>query len=76
MGGGGKSSTAASTPPPVAEAPKPFMQEQSMKDSAREAREAQLKKARAALGQDGSILTSPFGTQENAQSQQKNLLGG
>ncbi len=78
-GGGGKSgSSAASSPPPVAEAPKPYAQEQAMDDAAQSAREAQLKKAKAALGQEGSVLTSPFGSQESAQNQQqgKTLLGG
>ncbi len=77
-GGGGKSGSAASAAPPtVAEAPKPYAQEQAMDDAAQSAREAQLKKARAALGQEGSILTSPFGSQQQAQNQQqKNILGG
>ncbi len=78
-GGGGKSgSTTATAPAPAAEAPKPYQQEQAMSDAAREAREAQLRKAKAALGQEGSILTSPFGSQEKsnqALTQGKTLLG-
>lgn len=78
MGGGGKGGGMSSAPAPVQEAPKPYQQEQSMTESAQNAREAQLRKARAALGQEGTILTSPFGSQEqqgNAQ-QGKTLLGG
>ena len=78
-GGGGKSgSTTATAPAPMAEAPKPYQQEQSMSDAAKDAREAQLKKAKAALGQEGSVLTSPFGSQEQssqAAAQSKTLLG-
>ena len=50
MGGGGKSAGMSSAPAPTQEAPKPYQQEQSMSDAAQNAREAQLKKARAALG--------------------------
>ncbi len=80
MGGGGKSGGASLAAAPVAEAPKPEVQEQAMDDAAQAARDEQLKKAKAALGQEGSILTSPFGTQQNArkqnQQQGKTLLGG
>lgn len=78
MGGGGKSAGMSSAPAPTQEAPKPYQQEQSMSDAAQNAREAQLKKARAALGQEGTILTSPFGSQEQQSKQQqgKTLLGG
>lgn len=74
-GGGGKGGQSASAPMPQQEAPKPYRQEQAMSESAQSAREAQLKKARAALGQEGSIATSPFGSQEQATEQQKTLLG-
>ena len=79
MGGGGKSGGASVAPAPVAEAPKPEVQEQAMDDAAQAARDEQLKKAKAALGQEGSVLTSPFGSQRNAQagqSQGKTILGG
>lgn len=75
-GGGGKSGgQTASAPAPAQEAPKPYQQEMAMTASAQSAREAQLKKARAALGQEGSIVTSPFGSQQNANEQQRTLLG-
>ena len=77
MGGGGKSGAATMAPAPVAEPPKPEVQEQAMDDAAQKARDEQLKKAKAALGQEGSILTSPFGTQQNTRQEQgKTLLGG
>ena len=78
MGGGGKSAGMSSSPAPTQEAPKPYQQEQSMSEAAQNARDAQLKKARAALGQEGTILTSPFGSQEQQSEQQqgKTLLGG
>ena len=74
MGGGGKTPK-MSAPAAPAEAPKPFQQEQSMSEAAQNARDAQLKRARAALGQEGSVLTSPFGSQENAAEKKKSLLG-
>lgn len=75
MGGGGKGG--ASMASSVAqEAPKPYLQEKDMSDAAQSAREAQLRKARAALGQEGTILTSPFGSQAHAAEQRKTLLGG
>ena len=77
MGGGSsktpKMSAASAT---QAEAPKVYQQEQAMSDSAQTARDNQKQKALAALGQEGSIQTSPFGSQENAQQQGKTLLGG
>ena len=77
MGGGGKSAGMSSSPAPTQEAPKPYQQEQSMSEAAQNAREAQLKKARASLGQEGTILTSPFGSQEQQSERQgKALLGG
>jgi len=80
MGGAsGKSGGASVTAAPVAEAPKPEVQEQTMDESAQAARDAQLKRARAALGQEGSVLTSPFGSQKSAQASQnqgKTILGG
>ena len=76
--GGGSSKTpkyeAASAT--QAEAPKVYQQEQAMSDSAQTARDNQKQKALAALGQEGSIQTSPFGSQENAAQQGKTLLGG
>lgn len=80
-GGGGKSGGGASVAPaPVAEAPQPEVQEQAMDDAAQSARDEQLKRAKAALGQEGSVLTSPFGAQQNAKSGQaqqgKTILGG
>lgn len=73
----GKSGSQSVAAAPVAEAPKPEVQEQAMDDAAQAARDEQLKKAKAALGQEGSVLTSPFGTQENAQQNQgKTILGG
>lgn len=78
MGGGGGKSGSVATPAAAAqaEAPKPYQQERDVSDASQSAREAQLKKARAALGQEGSILTSPFGSQEQADQQRKSLLGG
>jgi hypothetical protein len=77
MGGGGKTpSVSSSAPAPTAEAPKPYQQEQDTSTATQNAREAQLRKARAALGQEGSILTSPFGSQQNTAEQRKTLLGG
>ena len=77
MGGGSsktpKMSTASAT---QAEAPKVYQQEQAMSDSAQTARDNQKQKALAALGQEGSIQTSPFGSQESMQQQGKTLLGG
>lgn len=79
MGGGSsktpKMSAASAT---QAEAPKVYQQEQSMSDSAQTARDNQKQKALAALGQEGSIQTSPFGSQEASQNQAqgKTLLGG
>lgn len=79
MGGGGKSGGASVAAAPVAEAPKPEAQEQQMDEAAQNARDAQLKRAKAALGQEGSVLTSPFGTQQKTQGnaqQGKTILGG
>ncbi|MCL1939936.1 MAG: hypothetical protein FWG04_04680 [Desulfovibrionaceae bacterium] len=77
MGGGGKGAASVPAAPVPAEPPKPFQQEREVSDTAQSAREAQLKKARAALGQEGSVLTSPFGSQEQQNEQQrKSLLGG
>lgn len=77
MGGGGKTPKMSSAAPVQAEAPKVYQQEQSMNDSAQRARDNQKQKALAALGQEGSVKTSPFGSQESAQTQQgKTLLGG
>lgn len=72
--GGGKT---PNMPAPAApqEAPKPYQQEQAISEAAQNARDAQLKRARAALGQEGSVLTSPFGSQENAEEEKKSLLG-
>ena len=76
MGGGGKHQSAPSAQAPAAaEAPKPYQQERQMNESAQSAREAQLKKSMAALGQEGSVKTSPFGSQEQQQQQGKSLLG-
>ena len=74
MGGGAKIPRMAAPAP--AEAPKPYQQEQAISEAAQNARDAQLKRAQAALGQDGSVLTSPFGSQEQAEEQKKTLLGG
>ena len=78
MGGGGsKTPKYEAAPATQAEAPKVYQQEQSMSDSAQTARDNQKQKALAALGQEGSIHTSPFGSQESMQGQQgKTLLGG
>ena len=78
MGGGTtKGGGSQSMPTPAqAEAPKPYQQEQAMSESAQTARENQLRKAQAALGQQGTMLTSPFGTQQQQQQQGKTLLGG
>ena len=78
MGGGGSKTPKYEAAPAVqAEAPKVYQQEQSMSDSAQTARDNQKKRALAVLGQEGSIQTSPFGSQESMQRQQgKTLLGG
>lgn len=70
--GGGMGSMAA---PPQQEAPKPYQQEMEMSKSAQSARENQLKKLKAQLGQQGSVQTSPFGTQQKDE-ERKTLLGG
>jgi hypothetical protein len=75
MGGGGKSGSQSMPAPAVAEAPKPYQQEQAMSESAQTARDNQLRRARAALGQQGTLLTSPFGSQAQ-QQEGKTLLGG
>lgn len=76
MGGGGKApSTATAEAPAAAEAPKPYQQERQVEDAAQSARDAQLKKSMAALGQEGSVKTSPFGSQEQQAQQGKTLLG-
>lgn len=74
MGGGGKTPN-ISAPAAPQEAPKPYQQEQVISEAAQNARDAQLKRARAALGQEGSVLTSPFGSQEQTDKQKKTLLG-
>ena len=77
MGGGSsKTPKMSAAPATQAEAPKVYQQEQAMSDSAQTARDNQKQKALAALGQEGSIQTSPFGFQENAAQQGKTLLGG
>ena len=78
MGGGSSKTPKMSAAPVVqAEAPKVYQQEQSMSDAAQAARDNQKQKALAALGQQGTVLTSPFGSQESMQKQQgKTLLGG
>ena len=77
MGGGGKTPSVSSAPAPeAAQAPKAHQQEQEMTDKAQAARDAQNKRAMAALGQQGSILTTPFGSQQQQSQQNKNLLGG
>ena len=73
--GGGKTPSMPAPPPAPQEAPKPYQQEQAISEAAQNARDAQLKRARAALGQEGSVLTSPFGSQEQAENQKKTLLG-
>ena len=72
--GGGKTPNMPAPAPPQ-EAPKPYQQEQAISEAAQNARDAQLKRARAALGQEGSVLTSPFGSQEQDDNQKKTLLG-
>jgi hypothetical protein len=62
--------------PAQAQPPKPAQQEREVSDAAQSAREAQLKRARAALGQEGSVLTSPFGSQQHNEQQRRSLLGG
>jgi hypothetical protein len=76
MGGGKTPSISSAAAPAAAEAPKPYQMEQDTTQATQNAREAQLRKARAALGQEGSILTSPFGSQQEAAEQKKTLLGG
>lgn len=78
LGGGGKTPNVQSAQPAKAEAPKVYQQEQSMNDSAQDARDKQKQRALASLGQEGTVLTSPFGSQEEAQNKQqgKTLLGG
>ncbi len=79
MGGGGSKTPKMSTVAPVqAEAPKVYQQEQTMSDAAQRARDDQKRKALAALGQEGTVVTSPFGSQESmaAGRQGKTLLGG
>ena len=76
-GGGGKTPKMSAATAQTAEAPKVYQQEQSMNDSAQNARDNQKQRALASLGQEGTILTSPFGSQEDMQKQQgKTLLGG
>lgn len=78
LGGGGKAPKIPAAPATPAEAPKVYQQEQSMNDSAQDARDKQKQRALASLGQEGTVLTSPFGSQEEAQKKQqgKTLLGG
>ncbi len=76
MGGGGKTPKMSSAPPVAAEAPKVYQAEREASDAALNARDDQRKKALAALGQEGTILTSPFGSQEKTAGQGKTLLGG
>lgn len=78
LGGGGKAPKISAAPATPAEAPKVYQQEQSMNDSAQDARDKQKQRALASLGQEGTVLTSPFGSQEEAQKKQqgKTLLGG
>ena len=78
-GGGGKTPKMSAATATQAEAPKVYQQEQTMSDSAQNARDNQKQRALAALGQEGTILTSPFGSQEDAQKKQQQgntLLGG
>ena len=76
MGGSSKTPKYEMASATQAEAPKVYQQEQAMSDSAQTARDNQKQKALAALGQEGSIQTSPFGSQESMQQQGKTLLGG
>jgi hypothetical protein len=73
-GGGSKSGSASSTQ--VAEAPKPIQNEKDMTEAGQTARDRQKEMAKAALGQQSTINTSPFGSQENTQEQRRTLLGG
>ena len=74
--GGSKGAGTPSAPAAPAEAPKVYQQEQEMNESAKAARDDQRKRAMAALGQEGTILTTPFGSQEStAKTQGKTLLG-
>ena len=78
MGGGSsKTPKMSAAPPQPAEAPKVYQQEQEMNESAKNARDDQRKRALAAMGQEGTVLTSPFGSQESSQGQGqgKTLLG-
>lgn len=78
-GGGGKGSSSTPSTPAAAvqEAPKPYQQEQAITERSETARERQLQLARASLGQEGTLLTSPFGSQQQQQNQAgKTLLGG
>ena len=78
MGGGGKTPSVSAAAPQAAEAPKVYQQEQEMNESAKIARDDQRKRALAAMGQEGTVRTSPFGSQEASQNQAqgKTLLGG
>lgn len=76
-GGGGKSPKMSAAKATQTEAPKAYQQEREMSEAALQARDDQRKKALAALGQEGTILTSPFGSQESAAKDKgKTLLGG
>lgn len=78
IGGSSKTPKMSAATATQAEAPKVYQQEQSMSESAQNARDNQKQRALAALGQEGTILTSPFGSQEYAQKKQQGatLLGG
>jgi hypothetical protein len=47
-----------------------------MTEAGQTARDRQQEMAKAALGQQSTINTSPFGSQENTQEQRRTLLGG
>lgn len=72
MSSGGKSGAASVPAAASAEAPKVYLQEQQMSESAQNARDLQDKQIALALGQEGSINTSPFGSQQAAQDYAKN----
>ena len=79
MGGGSSSGGKVSSPEQMvqqAPAPKPYLQEKEMTSAMSNAREEQLRRARAALGQEGSVLTSPFGSQQQTEQERRSLLGG
>lgn len=65
------SSPSVPAPPPVKE----YAQTKDATAAVTAAREDQKDKAAAALGQQASMVTSPFGAAGTAQTNQKSILG-